>query len=134
MQQCERNDQRIKSLEKRMEKTENKVDDMGKQIPVLSTLMEQVVRTNEKQTESMDNMRFTLTKVNENLSNLNSEIKDTNNRVGKLEAQINSTEELYKIDTRKLQKKQYVSIFESITAVGALIGIGLIVLKVFGII
>ena len=134
MPDCERNDQRIKSLEKRMEKTENKVDDMGERVPVLSTLMEQVIKTNEKQTETMNAMEYTLIKVNENLSNLNTEIKDTNNRVWKLEDQINNNEELFKIDTRKLQKKQYTNIFETIIGVGTLTGIGLLALKIFGVI
>jgi septal ring factor EnvC (AmiA/AmiB activator) len=134
MPDCERNDQRIKSLEKRMEKTENKVDDMGERVPVLSTLMEQVIKTNEKQTETMNAMKCTLIKVNENLSNLNTEIKDTNNRVGKLEEQINNNEELHKVDTRKLQKKQYTNIFATIIGVGTLTGIGLLALKIFGVI
>jgi len=134
MPDCERNDQRIKSLEKRMEKTENKVDDMVERVPVLSTLMEQVIKTNEKQTETMNAMEYTLIKVNENLSNLNTEIKDTNNRVWKLEDQINNNEELFKIDTRKLQKKQYTNIFETIIGVGTLTGIGLLALKIFGVI
>jgi predicted nucleic acid-binding Zn-ribbon protein len=134
MPDCERNDQRLKSLEKRMEKTENKVDEMGERIPVLSTLMERMIISNEKQTEIIDDMKCTLIKVNENLSNLNTEIKDTNNRVGELEIKINKNEDLYKIDTRKLQKKQYINIFESIIGVGTLTGIGLLLLKIFGII
>lgn len=113
-------EEKIKVINKRIDDLEDKTEDL----PRIDTLMEMVVKTNERQTVAIE-------KLNENITELNNgykEIKDghtqLNARLGSLETDIQDARDNSKVDILKLSK-------HVIFTVAALV-IGAIIMKVIG--
>ncbi|MBD1379241.1 hypothetical protein [Metabacillus arenae] len=73
--------QRVSVLEERSESHKSRIETLeekSSETTKLSTLMEMVIQTNEKQSDTLD-------KINENLTNLNGEMKNLGGRVETLE-------------------------------------------------
>jgi len=63
---CAKNDERLSSVEKKVYRVEDKIESL----PVVEKLLEEVIASNNSQSETMENFNMTLTKVNTNMEHM----------------------------------------------------------------
>lgn len=115
MAKISRLEEKTKSNSKRITNIEEKIESL----PRLETLMQMVIETNNKQSETLD-------KINENLTGLNSEMKSMSNKVNTLDDRVDVLEkdkENRRIDTLEIVKKVFVGII--LVVIGGILGIKL---------
>ena len=98
--------QKIKALEKRTEKIEDKIEEL----PTMKVLMEQVIDTNKKQTQAINDINLTLVKVNNNMDNLSKNQEKMVCEIDAVKKQIDTNEEKSKIDLRIIFKNKIVQL------------------------
>lgn len=111
---CERHEEQIKTLFKRVDSMENMRDllySLDKNSALQTQLLESVVEHNKKQDARMDEQQQINVKINENLTELAEGQRTLNKRVGKLEERVDSNEDKHNIDLRDIEKKKYTEIF-----------------------
>lgn len=111
---CERHEEQIKTLFKRVDSMENMRDllySLDKNSALQTQLLESVVEHNKKQDARMDEQQQINVKINENLTELAEGQRTLNKRVGKLEERVDSNEDKHNIDLRDIEKKKYTEVF-----------------------
>lgn len=110
---CQRHDEQLKTLFKRvdsMNKLNDTIHNLDKNMVLQTQLMKHVVEHNAKQDQRMDEQQEIITKINSNLTELNEGQKVLNKRVGKLEERVDGNDEKHNIDTRDIEKKRYIEV------------------------
>ena len=132
---CDKHEEQIKTLFKRVDGMENKIDDMTEMkiaINTISMSMEHIVEHNTRQDELNSRQNETLDKINENLNELNEGQRTLNNKVEKLEKRVDENENKHFIDTRDIEKEKHINVLKKYGvpfSVG--IAIGTFLLKLF---
>ncbi len=116
----ERHEEQIKTLFKKVESINKRVDDMDdikkmyynldKSMALQTQLMESVVEHNRKQDARMDERQEIDIKINENLTELAEGQRTLNKRVGKLEERVDENDCKHLIDLRDIKKKKYTDV------------------------
>lgn len=114
---CDRHEEQIKtlfkkdeSMEKRIDKLENDREFMyslDKTMVLQTKMLEDIAKHNHKQDIKLDEMQQINIKINENLTELAEGQRNLNKRVGKLEARVEKNDEMHKVDIRVPTKKKY---------------------------
>jgi chromosome segregation ATPase len=73
--QAELNKQSIKQLDKRMNKNEEKIEDIQGKVPVLEHIMKDMVETNKEQNKVMAKLGETISHININISKINTKME-----------------------------------------------------------
>lgn len=118
---CDIHTEQIKTLFKRVDNVENKIDDMTDMkiaINTISVSMEHIVEHNKRQDgyskrqdELNERQNRTLENINTNLNELNEGQRSLNGKVEKLEQRVDENESKHSIDLRDIEKKKYMDIF-----------------------
>jgi len=137
---CERHEEQIKtlfkkdeSMEKRVEKLENEKDfiySLDKNMAVQTEMLKSIVEHNnkqdlrmDKQDKRMDEQHQTIIKINENLTELTEGQRALNNRVGKLEDRVEENEDKQTIDIREIEKKKYTDVLYKIVLPAGIVSV-----------
>lgn len=120
---CDVHSQQIKSIEKRMEKVEQRTEDMVDMkvtLARLTTIMEQVEIRNKERDDLNRKQNETLDRINENLNNLNKEMKQSTQRIDSLETQVSEVKDNSTININSIVKQGIMG--GTIAAIGYYIG------------
>ena len=139
---CDRHEEQIKTLfkkdesvEKRIDKLENDKDflySLDKNMALQTRMLKEISEHNQKQDvrmdkqdKTMDEQHQVIVSINENLTELTEGQRTLNNRVGKLEDKVDENEDKHNIDTRIPDKKKYENIIYKIIVPS---GVGMILI------
>ena len=137
---CDRHEEQIKtlfkkdeSMEKRVEKIESDKDfiySLDKNMAIQTEMLKSIVEHNnkqdlrmDKQDKRLDEQHEVIVNINENLTELTEGQRTLNNRVGKLEDKVDENEDVYMIDTRKIEKKKYEDILYKIVLPAGIVSV-----------
>ncbi|GEM_PF-4694952 len=117
---CQRHDEQIKTLFKRVdaiEKRDDIIHNLDKNMALQTQLMKSVVEHNVKQDKRADDHQEIISKININLTELNEgqrttneELKSLGTRMDTVETKVDANEEKHNIDTRDIEKKRYIEV------------------------
>ena len=137
---CDKHEEQIKTLFKRVEGVENMRDllySLDKNSALQTQLLESVVEHNKKQDARADKQEEMMMeqqeiniKINENLTELAEGQRALNKRVGKLEERVDENENKHSLDLRDIDKEKKIGLLKKYGEPAVIIGaIGTILLK-----
>ena len=131
---CDRHEEQIKTLFKRVEGVESMRDFMyslDKNMALQTQLMTNVVEHNKQQDVKMEEFQSIIVSVNNNLTKLNEGQVELKDRVDNIEDKVEKNENKHLLDIRDIEKEKKIGLLKKYGEPAVIIGaIGTILLKV----